>query len=72
VAGTPWTTVTDPTLTLYGQTAKLVFKGKKPVDNNDERQEYRYDVVYTATYSTYSVEIDPLVTGVDITVALQH
>jgi hypothetical protein len=61
----PWTV--QVTGTVYGLTARLVLNSKGSVNNDAVRHEYRYDVVYEATYSTYKSQVDPLIDGVDLT-----
>jgi len=61
----PWTV--QVTGTVYGLTARLTLNSKGSVNNDAVRHEYRYDVVYEAEYSTYKSQVDPFITGVDLT-----
>lgn len=58
----PASSIVDPTQTDFGLQARLTFLGTYPVDNDDAAQEYRYDVLYTASISNFSVTTAPLVT----------
>lgn len=65
-AANPWLSVVNDT--EYNVRAYLNYVGKMPVDNNDQRQEYRYDVLYMATYAVLAVRTDPVITEVDTSI----